>query len=611
MCGFIGFTSKNDKKLDEALSVIKHRGPDSSGKFSNDFISMGHNRLSIIDLSEKGSQPMANEEGDLVIVFNGEIYNFKELRESFPKNVWNFRSNSDTEVILCGYKLYGVDFFSKMRGMWALAIYDKKEKKVVLSRDYFGIKPVCYAIKDNILYFSSEIKALTKIIDNLEPNTEYYWQYFNLGYFIAPHTCYKSIKKICPGEIAIWDLEKKSISFNQINISANTSSSYISNVNEAVAEIEKQFLESVKAHFIADVPVGILLSGGNDSSMLAALSCAIGKKPLAFNLNIHDNIDYKYAKNLSSFLGLRFISKKMTNESLELQYEKIWDFVDEPTADSSIIPTSLVYSSISNKAKVVLSGEGGDELFGGYLRHNYFKKLKNIKLNNRIVETLCRFEDISEFSLKYKNPVINRVRNWLLNNTMDDLIGSYLAYTKIMDFPVNPKKIRKFLFDFYYNFNNKLIQKPLNLFFDRWLYLPNDLMYKNDISSMAYSIEARVPFLDKVLFNAVLKINSDFCLSPNFSEKFILKKIMEKYLPYEMIYRPKKGFSFSFKNYKVEGFKNDLKKALIFHKNNAATFGLANEKISEVYSPNYAELLINKFQGMAFAIVSNWKIFNK
>lgn len=609
MCGLAGFTYNNNKKIEKGLELIKKRGPDSSGIFCDENISIGHRRLSIIDLTENGNQPFASHDKNLIIAFNGEIYNFKELRENFPDHIKSkFKSKSDTEVILYGYELYGIDFFSKMRGMWAVVLYDKKKNKIILSRDYFGIKPLYYAVLDNILYFGSEMKVLVNFIEKKEPNTEYYFQYFNLGYFIPPETCYKNIKKVLPGEILIWNLKEKCIIKGHAKLIEKKSKiEYVENIDEAVKNVEQVMIDSVASHFISDVPVGLLLSGGNDSSLLAALSVAVGKKPIAYNLNIRNSTDSRYAEKISAILGLELVKFNMTDELLEKQYEKIWDFVDEPIADSSIIPTSLIYSFIKGKAKVVISGEGGDEMFGGYVRHNYFARLKNITLNNKKINFLNKLEIVNKFSFEYSNPVINRLRNHLLNYRIDDLIGSYLAYTKIIDLPIYYKKIRKSLFNYY----NELIDvnKPANLFFDRWLYLPNDLMYKNDMASMAYSIESRLPLLDKKLFNVLQEINPEFCLSPEFSRKFLLKKVMEKYLPSEFIYRPKKGFSFSFEKYGIRSFNNDLKEALIFHKQNADNFGLSASGLLKLLSPDYSDLIIKKFQSFAFAMVSNYKIF--
>lgn len=610
MCGLAGFTYNNKEKIENALELIKRRGPESHGIFCDENVSIGHRRLAIIDLSKLANQPMESEDGNLIIAFNGEIYNFQELKRDFSdKTNPHFRSKSDTEVILYGYQVHGKTFFSKMRGMWALSIYDKREKKIILSRDYFGIKPLYYAIENDVLYFGSEIKVLANFVGETEPNQEYYFQYFNLGYFIPPETCYKSIKKVLPGEILIWDIEKRSLKKEKISIIAGNcnADNYSENVYEAVERVEKSLLDSVKSHFIADVPVGLLLSGGNDSSLLAALSVAIGKKPIAYNLNIQDSMDSKYAEKVSAFLGLDLVKVSMSDKLLEGQYEKIWEFIDEPIADSSIIPTSLIYSLIKGKAKVVMSGEGGDELFGGYNRHTDFARLKDVHFDNKVINFFNSLEGTDKFSLKYGNPVINRIRNYLLNHKIDDLIGSYLARTKLIDLPVFYKKMRKSLFDYFNEFQD--VNDPANLFFDRWLYLPNDLMYKNDMASMAYSIEARVPFLDKNLFNTLQTIKPEFCLSPEFSKKFLLKKVMEKYLPKELIYRPKKGFSFSFKKYRIKAFDNELKEALIFHRRNADIFSLSDNHLLKLFSPDYSELIINKFQSFAFAIVSNWKIF--
>jgi len=518
MCGIVGYTGSNKDKIEEASKIISHRGPDSHGVFSDNQISIGHRRLSIIDLSEIAGQPMVNSNNDIIIVFNGEIYNFENLKKDLKNKNYTFKTNGDTEVILYGYQEYGVDFFSKMRGMWAIAIYDKRNNKVILTRDYFGIKPMYYVIQNNKLFFSSEIKSLVYLIDKVSINTEYYYQYFNFGYFIAPQTCYQEIKKIIPGEIIEWDFKKKELKKYEKHIFLFNSDDNKLSFDDSVDSLDQVLQDSMRMHFVSDVPVGLLLSGGNDSSLLAALAKKIGKNPITFNLNISNSIDSVYAKKVSKHLGLEFHSIEMTEDMLIEQYNKIWDFVDEPTADISVIPTSLIFELIKGKAKVVLSGEGGDELFGGYLRHQNLARLSDMNRNNFFID-LCNYfsKGTSALHLKKINPLINRVRNLFLDNFFNDIIGSYMKETKIIDYPLFYNKTRNFLYEYYKKETTDQNFSP-NLFFDRKMYLPNNLMYKCDISSMASSIESRVPFLDGEIINFInSKIDPSFCLSKEYT----------------------------------------------------------------------------------------------
>ncbi len=615
MCGIIGITKKNPEAIRKSLFLIRHRGPDGEGVFCDENISLGHRRLAILDLSSNASQPMLSPDGNLAIVYNGEIYNFKDLKEDLIKKGYEFKSTGDTEVILRGYQEYGTDFFSQMRGMWVLAIYDKKQSCLVLARDFFGIKPLFYFIEKNVLNFASEIKSLIPLISKIDPNSDYYFQLFNLGYFCAPETGYKNIKKLEPGEILVWDLAAKKVkSKEKINLpEGEIKTDYLDSFEQAADVLDEILKDSVKAHYVSDVPVGLLLSGGNDSSLIAALSVASGQKPIAYNLNIKNSLDFEYAKKVSQHLGLELVSLEMTEELLEKQYEKIWQIIDEPIAESSFIPTSLIYSAIASKTKVVLSGEGGDELFGGYRRYEKVAFHSLIRPDNGIVNFFNLLTSgTNSASLKLLNPFLNRARNLIFDKLVNDIIGSYLINARIIDFPFEYKKLRKYLFDFYQApGTNFKISQP-NLFLDNFLYLPNDLMYKNDMSSMAYSIEARVPFLDSQVFKAVAsRIKPEYRLSPQALQKKILKKVMAKYLPRDLIYRPKKGFSFSFKKYCFKSFQADFNKAIEFHKQNLDVFGLAGSRLGKVIKPENAKILMDKYPSFAFALVSNWKIFGK
>lgn len=615
MCGILGIAYKKsglDTALfNEAFSLISHRGPDDFGISDDGSVCLAHKRLSILDLSSFAKQPMSSEAGNL-ISFNGEIYNYLDLKKDLQDRGYQFQSTGDTEVILKGYEAYGKELFSKMRGMWAIAIYDKKQKQIVLSRDCFGIKPLYYSLARENFYFGSEVKSLIKLVSKVTPNRDFYHQFFNLGYFIHPQTAFREILKVQPGETLIWDIEGAKLKreyfepFTGLNFT-KTAGTFA----DSVRVVEEALTQSVESHFISDVPVGLLLSGGVDSSLLAALSIKIGKRPVAFNLNILNSSDAYYAGEIKKALGLEMISAEMGESALEDQYEKIWSTLDEPISDYSIIPTSLIYSHIAGKAKVVLSGEGGDELFGGYIRH---LKLANKKTFHRSSLPFAIADFIqggsSNLSLKYINPVVSRLRNYWTDNFADDLIGSFLAYSRSADFPFDSAKMRNDLCNFVESQHFAEAKKPASLFLDRFLALPNDLMYKTDMASMMYSVEGRVPFLDVGLYREVLaKVPDRYCLSKEFSGKRILKTILEKYLDPGLVNRPKKGFGFSFDRYQFKSFRADLEKALKFHKDCAEAFGLNGSRFLNLISPKNAQILTKKFPALAFSLVSNWRIF--
>lgn len=615
MCGLLGLTFADERKAAATLERLAHRGPDGRATWGDDRVSLGHARLAILDLTDAASQPMVSASGNTVIVFNGEIYNCGQLRAELVALGFHFKSTGDTEVILYGYEAYGTAVFSRLRGMWALAIYDRARSRLVLSRDYFSIKPLCYAVEGGRLYFASEIKALLALLPTAPtPDADEYFQFFSLGYFVQPATGFKNIHQVLGGEILIWDLLRKSLSREHAKLLPETMSPhYAETFSEAVALAEETLIDTVKAHYLSDVPVGLLLSGGTDSALLAALSVAQGKRPLVYNLNIQNSTDAFYAKKISRHLGLELVMAEMSEPDLEAQYERIWEFVDEPMADYSIIPTSLIYSCIKGKAKVVLSGEGGDELSGGYVRHSWLANFTAVKPRNTFLEFFAHLgAGITPVQLRHFNPLVSRLRNQLLTWGSGDLIGAYLIATKNMDYPYAEDKLRALLYRRYQEFAEPLLRQPAGLFFDRFVYLPNDLMYKNDIASMASSIEARVPLLDKSLYATLARcIKPEFCLSPRYRGKALLKAVLTKYLPPELVERPKKGFSFSFTRYAFPAFRADFKKALDFHQTQADAFGLSGSPLLKILTKPNAECLITKYPNLAFAVVSNWKIWQR
>lgn len=602
MCGIVGTTKKhNTDSIIKSLDILKHRGPDQFGY--DDFGPVfGHRRLSIIDLSESGKQPMFSNSGLTAIVFNGEIYNYQLLKTELSSKGVKFKNMTDTEVILEGYEKEGVGFFNKMRGMWAFAIYDSRREEVIISRDQFGIKPLYYSIYQNELFFASELKAFKAFDIPKEPNTDFYNVFFNLGYFCAPETCFKYIKALMPGETIIYNCVKNTTELFLIKKPTLEVKNYIVDEFQVIKQLDSVLQESIESHYIADVPVGILFSGGNDSALIAALSLVLGKKPKAFHLSVEGSVDTEYAHKIGKMLGLPFQSVAMTQVELLNQYDEVWDILDAPFSDPSIITTSLIYKKIEGQTKVVLSGEGGDEWFGGYPRHNNLANTHSVYQSNKFLSVMNVFYGYSQMQLKYTNPILLRIRDQYFKYG-DDVVGQYLRETKNIDLPIQYNSLRKYLYELY----QKNHSSHPGLFFDETLYLVNDLLFKNDLASMASSIEARVPFVDRQVYDFIQQyIPPQMRLSSQYSSKFLLKKVLEKYLPHELVYRRKSGFSFSFSRYHVPTFSSDVQQALKFHCNNAEVFGIKNKKI---FNAKMAETLIVKYPRFAFGLVSNWKVF--
>jgi asparagine synthase (glutamine-hydrolysing) len=604
MCGILGTTKKiSGAEFNEALRSMAHRGPDDTGIFSDENVTFGHCRLSIIDLSPSGHQPMKDESGDFVLSFNGEIYNFNELKKGLEDNGVVFTGKSDTEVILRGFKKEGKSFFSRLRGMWAIAIYSKKTGKVFLSRDHFGIKPIYYSTKDGVLRFSSELSAIKKLLKDINPNTESYYLFYNLGYFPGVETCYEEIKKVLPGEILTWSIEEKKLSKEFLVLDDNKADT-IESFEDATEAIEKALEGSVEAHFVSDVPVSILLSGGTDSSLIASMSKKLNKNPKAYHISIPGSIDTEYARAVSKHLDLSLMEKEFDESALKSNYDEVLEWIDNPTSDVSVIPTSLVYKLIKGESKVVLSGEGGDEFFGGYVRHGIFSEINGLGMSRE--SFINSFFLTNDFGIRWINPFLNRIRNYIARMRRD-MIGLYICFTNTVVFPMDEKKVRRYLANYHNdNFLKNFI--PANLFFDLCMYLPDSLLYKNDISSMHSSIEARVPFVDREILLATLAIPSKFRLSPEYKNKAVLKKILDKYLPHDLVERPKKGFGFSF--VKKKFFADDYERAVKFHLENAEKFGIS-QNLRKFLERSGHDLVARKFPRFAFSLITNWKIFTR
>ena len=604
MCGIFGTTLKKD--FSSSADAIKHRGPDDDGKFRDVNISLYQARLSIIDLSENGHQPMFNDSSNLSIIFNGEIYNFKDIKKDLVNLGYSFKSNSDTEVLLKGFEEYGSEIFSKLRGMWATVLYDVKKGELTLSRDQFGIKPLYYAISGKEIVFASEVKALLPQLNKLTPNTSAYFLYYNFGYFPGDLTSFKEIKKVLPGEIINFNLRSGEIKRSFAKIKNENNRTLITDENEESQLINKSLLESVEKHYISDVPVGLLLSGGNDSSFLAALSKEAGQNPTCFSVSIEGSGDKGYAKKVARHLNLPFVEEKISIENFRNQYDLLWDIIDQPTGDVSFIPTSLIFSTIKNRSKVVLSGEGGDELFGGYQRHKNFAGFDQMKFESFFPESLFSLK--SENYMKFANPVLSRARNFL--SSFETLGNEYLYTARVADLPIKQKETLLYMQNYYENHPYKNLIQP-NLFFDLFMYLPYNLMYKGDMSSMAYGIESRVPFLDKEFFNTCNSVSPDIRFSTSALSKKIMKESMKKYLPKELIYRKKSGFGIDIRKYAKEKVLSDLDEAITYHQKYSEELGLKDSNICDLVKKDKAQLLLDKYPRFVFSLITNYKVVSK
>lgn len=612
MCGILGFTYNDSAKLKKGLNALAHRGPDGEGVFERSDISLGHRRLSIIDLSSLSAQPMVKEDGKFALVFNGEIYNYEALRADLEAKGAHFESQGDTEVILEGYRLEGAAFFQKLRGMWAVVIYDEGKQTLTLARDYFGIKPLYYAVDGNHnLSFASELKAFRHFLPSLSPNKKSYYQLWSLGYFTAPATCYHEVLALEPGNVMTWDLkhkkEKERFSLDWQKVAVDP---VLLTWEESVSYLEDLLLDSVRAHFVADVPVGLLLSGGTDSSLLAALAKKAGFSPQAYHLAIKGSEDNDFAPRVAKALNLEFLPVMMGEKELEDHYEETLALMDSPTGDLSLLPTSLIYKMVGGKTKVVLSGEGGDELFSGYLRHLHLNRLASIKESSVWEKRLDKLQGTGAGAFHFLNPLRGRVQQKLITLGLENnLTEAYWQAAGIINETELAGQAKKFLWHFYQLQKNNFVLPP-SLFFDLSLYLPGDLLPKGDISSMAYAVEGRVPFLDKVLLEGLLsKIPNDYLLSAKGRGKPLLKSVLSRLLEPSLVERSKKGFSFSVKRYYGESLQKDFQKAVDFHLAQAENFGLAGTRLAALLRQNQSAEVFRKFPRFAFAMITSYKLF--
>jgi asparagine synthase (glutamine-hydrolysing) len=577
MCGFAGFFSKsksvNNDLIRSMVGKLNHRGPDSDGVWINELnnFGFGHTRLSILDTSNAGSQPMNSDNSKFVICFNGEIYNHiilrKNLEKDFP-NI-NFESGTDTETILCCFDKWGIQKTLKsLTGMFSLALYDKKDNKLYLTRDRFGEKPLYYGWQNDNLFFASELKSIvTNPYFKKEINQNALDQYFNLSYIPNPLSIYRDIFKLVPGTFVEINFEKDNRDFNikefwnlHDEINKSQSHQFIGTDNEAISLLEEKLTSSILSQQISDVPIGAFLSGGIDSSLVVSIMQKINCKPVnTFTIGFNESIynEAKYAKEISSYLGTHHTDLYIGQNEIIDVIPKLSNMYDEPFADSSQIPTFLVSQLAKRNVTVSLSGDGGDELFGGYNRYtnaskfnnnNYF--LKNISkillsLNPSQLNNLYNtFKLILPKHLKSSNPINHFTK---IANIIDSK-SNWEIYSKLIKTGDSQKILNKvnnnslINLKYYFDSLHPSFSFPQRMMYvDTLTYLSDDILTKVDRASMSVSLESRVPFLDHRIVSFAWSLPMNMKIR-NGEGKWILKQLLNKYIPKNLIERPKMGF---------------------------------------------------------------------
>tara|TARA_R110002096_G_scaffold309403_2_gene503949 strand:+ start:49831 stop:51717 length:1887 start_codon:yes stop_codon:yes gene_type:complete len=573
MCGIAGIINLSGitppkNLLSKMTDIIEHRGPDGSGDYFSDGVAFGHRRLSIIDLAG-GHQPMISSDDRVSITYNGEIYNFPELREELKSLGYTFSTSSDTEVILLAYHAWGPKSVERIRGMFAYAIHDKQKNEVFITRDRLGIKPLFYAqLADNNFVFGSELKCLA-----LHPNfndslrNESVEEYFSFGYVPEPHTIYKNVMKLEPGHSLLINLASGKMTNTQYwNIHFNES--YSGSFEDATRELDKRVEEAVKIRMRADVPLGAFLSGGVDSGAVVANMArnskdAVNTCSIGFDDAKFDEADY--ARQVAEQYKTNHQAKVVDQNDYSL-VDGLMDYYDEPYADSSALPTFRVCELARKQVTVALSGDGGDEHLAGYRRykqHMFEKKLRGMFPSSirkpvfgmlgsvypkadwapRVFRAKTTFQGLARTDVESYFHSVSifkpEMRNMLFSKSMKSDLQDYNA-----------------LEIFNRHAQDAQTDDPLSLiqYLDIKTYLPGDILTKVDRASMAYSLEVRVPLLDHELVGWIATLPSNYKLRGS-EGKYIFKKSLEGQLPNDILYRPKMGFAVPLASW----FRNELR----------------------------------------------------
>lgn len=536
MCGITGFiNNKSDKEniIKRMSERIKHRGPDGEGIYTDDNVALAHRRLSIIDINA-GKQPMYNEDNSLVVIFNGEIYNYLELRDELKKKKHKFKTHSDTEVLLHGYEEYGNNLPKHLRGMFAFAIYDIKKKTMFLARDNFGIKPLYYAMFNDTFMFASEIKCFLEHPDfKKELNEELIGPYLSFSFTPTEETFFKGVYRLEPGCSLFYKNGKFKIEryykleFKEKEIS----------YNDAVKKISEAMKDSVSHHLLADVEVGSFLSSGIDSSYIVSLAHPSKTYTVGYNKERYSEIDL--AKDLALKLNIDNKSKIITKDEYMKIIPDVMYYMDEPTSDPASVALYFVASLASKDLKVVLSGEGADEFFGGY---NTYREEVDYKFYNKIPFFIRR-------AISKVCSLLPEVRgiNFLVRRGKtleEDYIGVNKVFSEKESNKVLKKKrtiknsdITKKVFDEFKDESNIVKMQAIDINF--WLI--KDILQKADRMTMANSLEGRVPFVDKEVFKVASSLPIDYKVS-KINTKLALRDAAKEVIPNESYKKKKLGF---------------------------------------------------------------------
>ena len=550
MCGINGIITKdkNKKQLIKKMNdKIIHRGPNAEGTYIDETLALGQRRLSIIDL-DSGNQPIYNEDKTIIIIYNGEIYNYKELKEDLKE--YKFQTKSDTEVILHGYEKWGYEVLNKLRGMFAFCIYDKNKNELFIARDYFGIKPLYYYKTNDLFLFSSEIKSFLEIPGfNKELNKEMLGAYLTFSFTPGSNTFFKNVYKLSPGHYMTVNTKTKDLKIKKYFTLkfSKTDKTY----EEIVNDISSSMKESVKYHLISDVEVGSFLSSGIDSSYLVSMARPDKTYTVGYDDKKYNEIDY--AKDLTERLGIKNISSKISKKEYMNAISNVFYHMDEPTTDACSIAVYFLSKLASKDVKVVLSGEGADEFFGGYNSYDDNPYTKLPLWIRKTIASICKILPKN----KYTRYLIRRGKSLeesyvsINRNFYDDELDDILNFKDYL-------KNKDILKDTYieYKEENELNKK---LAIDIRYWLADNILLIVDKMTMAFSIESRVPFTDIEIFKLASTLPKEYKIRNN-TTKASLRDAAKRDIPNESYKKKKLGFPVPIREWiKDEDFYNEIK----------------------------------------------------
>jgi asparagine synthase (glutamine-hydrolysing) len=564
MCGIAGIYNFGSRQavdpivLQRMTDIIAHRGPDDEGHFIKGHIGLGHRRLSIIDLSRAGRQPMENGTGDIWITYNGECYNYQSFREILEARGYKFRSQSDTEILLCLYEEYGTEFLQMIEGMYALAIWDARHERLVLARDPIGIKPLFYYHDGSRLVFASELKALLA-----DPQIQCQIDYSALTSFLQlmsipdPETIFRGIRKLLPGHYLV--VEAGRVSTHEYWDIRDVMPDENASIEESALAFDDVFRQAIKSHMIADVPVGAFLSGGVDSSTVVAIAAREAEIPLqtfAISFDLAEFDESPHAARVAALLGTEHQRFEMTPDLVRALPRIVWH-ADEPSGISSSLGVYFLAQAARRHLKVVLTGDGGDEVFGGYPWRHRKSHLGWYRIAARVAHRLAG---------PWLGGLTNGVTRRRIRRELTTASASPGAAYELLQSLYMPDELSELLTPDVWEVarveNREAIRKyyetlggagDLNrkLYADIKTTLVSEMLTKVDRMTMAFGLEARVPFLDRRLVEWAFKIPDTHKVHAG-EGKYVVKRAMERILPADILYRQKHGFNLPLRRWMTE-----------------------------------------------------------